>query len=300
MLEKTNGSNPVIQAQGLGKRIGGREVLRDVSVAVSVGQVVGVLGKNGAGKSTLLDVLLGFSLPSTGHCTVQGQDSVCLPAAVKAQIGFVPQQDELVGLLTGAQQLAFVASLHSEWDGALIARLAREWALPLHRRISTLSGGERQKLAVLLALGHQPALLVMDEPASALDPVARRQFMQEILEIAGDPRRTVVYASHQVGDLERVANQLWILREGRLCWAGEVDALKESVVRLHLRSSRPLKLPPVLASTLSVLVQGGYAQLVLKDWDDTQLPGVADWAGNEVQIEVEPLGLEDIFLALHA
>ncbi len=293
-------SEPVIQTQELGKCIGGRDVLRDVTVSLPAGQVVGLLGKNGAGKSTLLELLLGFALPTSGRCAVLGHDSARLPAAAKAQIGFVPQHDELVGLLTGAQQLAFVASLHRQWDAALIARLAREWALPLDRRISTLSGGERQKLSVLLALGHQPALLVLDEPASALDPVARRQFMHEILDLAGDPRRTIVYASHLVGDLERVANRLWILREGRLTWDGELDALKESVVRLHLRAARDLALPLALPLALSVTSRGRSAQLVMQRWDASQLADIAAWAGVDVEIEIEPLGLEDIFLALHA
>lgn len=290
----------VIDAQALTKRMGGRVVLDDVSLALPRGQVVGLLGKNGAGKSTLLDLLLGFALPTSGHSRLFGADSVALPAPVKARIGFVPQQDELVGLLTGAQQLAFTASLHRHWDAALIARLGREWEVPLERRISTLSGGERQKLAVLLALGHRPALLVMDEPASALDPVARRRFMQEILDIAGDPQRTLLYASHLVGDLERVASRLWILRDGGLAWDGEIDTLKESIVRLHLRATHDFAAPPALPQVLASAMQGRMAQLTVRDYDAGLQAALLRQLGDDIQIDVEPLGLEDIFLALHA
>jgi len=289
---------PVILAEGLGKSIKGRAILQGLDLALPAGQVVGLLGKNGAGKSTLLDLLLGFALPSAGRCSVFGHDSARLPEAAKAQIGFVPQQDELVGMLTGAQQLAFVAALHRQWDRALVDRLAREWELPLDRRISTLSGGERQKLSVLLALGHQPRLLVLDEPASALDPVARRGFMQEILLIAGDPTRTLVYSTHLVGDLERAANRLWILREGRLAFDGELDGLKESVVRLHLSASRDFATLPSLPNALHGSVQGRLAQVTVQAWDPSQAAVLA--AQLDVGIEVEPLGLEDIFLALHA
>jgi ABC-2 type transport system ATP-binding protein len=293
-----NETETVIRTEGLGKSIKRRDILQDISVTLRAGQVVGLLGKNGAGKSTLLDLLLGFALPTAGQSAVLGHDSVHLPEAVKAQIGFVPQQDELVAMLTGAQQLAFIAALHRRWDRALIDRLVREWELPLDRRISTMSGGERQKLAVLLALGHTPRLLVLDEPASALDPVARRRFMQEILEIAGDPTRTLVYSTHLVGDLERAANHLWILRAGRLAWDGELDALKESVVRLHLTAGRDLQALPSLPNALGGSFQGRRAQIAVEAWDPSQVDALrAQW---DLQIEVEPLGLEDIFLALHA
>lgn len=288
----------VVSTRALGKRIDGRAILDDVTVELPRGHVVGLVGKNGAGKSTLFDLLLGFALPTTGSSTVLGADSRALPAAAKARIGFVPQQDELPGLLTGAQQLALMGSLHERWNQALVARLASEWEVPLSRRIGKLSGGERQKLATLCALGHEPELLVLDEPAASLDPVARRRFMQEILAIAGEGTRTLVYASHIIGDLERVADQIWLLREGRMVWQGGLDALKESVVRVHLRHSGDidpqLRLPGQLLGT----VQGRTAAFTVDEWNDARLPALRQQLGMEV--EVEPLGLEEIFLALHA
>jgi ABC-2 type transport system ATP-binding protein len=288
----------VITTQSLCKTLGGRPVVRDLSVELAPGNVVGILGKNGAGKSTLLDLLLGFSLPTSGRSAVFGQDSGSLPEATKARIGFVPQQDELVGLLTGAQQLALIGALHRHWDRPLIERLARDWELPLERRISKLSGGERQKLSTLLALGHKPELLVLDEPAASLDPVARRHFMQEILAIAATEQRTVLYASHIVADLERVANRIWILRDGQLAWQGELDALKESVVRLHLRAERGFAAPPALPNQLSVTVQGNAATVAVSHWTAAQLEPLSGTLA--VEIDVEPLSLEDIFLELHA
>ena len=103
-----------------------------------------------------------------------GHESLRLPSPVKGRIGYVPQQDELIPIVTGKQQLDLVASLHSNWDHELIARLAKEWEVPLDRRLASLSGGERQKVAMLAALGHRPDLLVLDEPLASLDPIARR------------------------------------------------------------------------------------------------------------------------------
>jgi ABC-2 type transport system ATP-binding protein len=290
--------NAVIAARKLDKVIDGRSILKSLDFEIDAGQVIGLLGKNGAGKSTLIDTLLGFALPTGGSASVFGEPSDRMSAATKGRIGYVPQQDELMGVMTGSQLLSLVASFHSRWDRELIARLVQAWAVPMDRRIGVLSGGERQKLATLAALGHRPDLLMMDEPASGLDPVARRQFMQAVLEVAADPGRTVFYSSHIVSDIERVASHVWILREGQIVWRGALDALKESVVCLQLRAQRDL--PPSLAlpGQLSASVSGRTAAVTVGEWQPARKESLErEFA---CTIEVEPLGLEDIFLAVHA
>jgi ABC-2 type transport system ATP-binding protein len=298
---KNNGDasgSPVISLRELSKVLGGKAILSNISVDIEPGSIVGLLGKNGAGKTSLIDVLLGFSPPSSGSSRVFGESSFNLPAASKRRIGFVPQQDELLDSLTGAQQLALNAALHPAWDGALIARLIREWEVPLDRKIQVLSGGERQKLATLLALGHEPDLLVLDEPASSLDPVARRQFLRELLEIAESPTRTVLFSTHIVSDLERVASKVWIIREGRLVWAGDLDTLKESVVRVTLLARDVLPAHLGIDGAVSQRSDGRRAQLVLANWQDERQRELADRFGAD--ITVERLGLEEIFLELHS
>ncbi len=230
-------------------------MLRDITVDVPAGEVIGIVGKNGAGKSTLFDLLLGFAVPNSGYSFVFDESSKSLPARVKARIGFVPQQDELIGVLTGAQQLQLIASLHDRWDEALVDRLAREWEVPLDRRISKLSGGERPKLPRCARWGTGRICWCSMSRASSLDPVARRQFMRAVLDIASDAGRTLLYATHIVSDLERVANRIWVMREGQLVWQGGLDELKESVVRLRLRSDSSidasLKLPNQLQKAIS-------------------------------------------------
>ena len=197
-------SEPIVTMRNVSKRFGAKAALADVSADVQAGDIIGVLGKNGAGKTTLLEVLLGFSPPNEGSAAVFGEDSMRLSAAAKAKIGFVPQQDELLAMLNGQQQLAITAAFHANWDRALVDRLVAEWNVPTDRRISTLSVGERQKLSVLTALGHQPQLLVLDEPVASLDPIARRQFLRQLFDIAEDrDSRRAVLVAHRLGSRAR-------------------------------------------------------------------------------------------------
>ncbi|HET8696751.1 MAG TPA: ABC transporter ATP-binding protein [Gammaproteobacteria bacterium] len=290
-------TRPVVSAQGLSKAFGAKRVLDGITVTAEAGDVIGVLGKNGAGKTTLLEILLGFGPPSEGSAQLLGETSMRLSEAAKARIGFVPQQDELVGILTGERQLSLTASFHRRWDSALIARLAADWEVPLDRRIQHLSVGERQKLSLLLALGHRPDLLVLDEPVASLDPIARRRFITELVDGAPGAPRTVLFSSHIVSDLERVANKVWILKDGRLAWAGDLDALKDSVVRLHIRGRRAL--PPELKvpNALSSRVNGAQATVSAASWDGSTAGPLA--ARLDADLEVENLSLEEIFVELH-
>jgi ABC-2 type transport system ATP-binding protein len=288
----------VVNAWHLGKTIRDKAILRDISINASPGDVVGIIGKNGAGKTTLLDVLLGFSPATSGSSRLFGSDSFSLPAAVKKRIGFVPQQDELLESLTGVQQLALNASLQSHWNRSLIDRLVKDWSIPIASRVKVLSAGERQKLSTVLALGHEPELLVLDEPAASLDPLARRQFLQEILELAASPTRTILFSTHIVSDLERVANQIWIVKEGTVVWQGALDTLKESVVRLNIRGRHTLPSFLGIQDTLSMRNDGVRATAVVSRWDaavEAELSRRLD-----AEITVENLGLEDIFVELHS
>ena len=290
-------SEAILAARNLGKTFDSKPVLNDITASVAAGSVIGVLGKNGAGKTTLLEIALGFSPTSSGSVALWGHESLTIPAPIKGRIGYVPQQDELVPVLTGTQQIALNAALHKNWDQELIARLTQEWEVPLDRRISALSGGERQKISVLLALGHRPDLLVLDEPLASLDPIARRQFLSQLLEITADQTRAVIFSSHIVSDLERVANEVWILRQGNMAWQGELDVLKESVVRLHLVARDKLPDDLAIEHTLHQHVDGNTATVSVSGWKaDAAAPLAARLA---VEIEVEPLDLEEIFLEMH-
>ena len=290
-------ADAIVSARGLSKSFGAKLVLNDITAAAEPGDVIGVLGKNGAGKTTLLEVLLGFSPPSAGSAAVFGEESMRLSEGAKARIGFVPQQDELIDLLTGAQHLKVTSAFYRHWDQALTERLVSEWEIPMDRRIQKLSPGERQKLSLMLALGHHPDLLVLDEPVASLDPIARRAFLQQLLDVSGDENRTVLFSSHIVSDLERAANKVWIVKDGRLIWQGELDTLKESVVRLHVRGRRAWAQSLGIPNVLSERVQGAQATVAVAHWDPSESTALA--ARLDADIEAEALGLEDIFVELH-
>ncbi|HEV7631725.1 MAG TPA: ABC transporter ATP-binding protein [Steroidobacteraceae bacterium] len=290
-------NSPMVMASHLGKTFGDKRVLQDLSFEVAPGDVVGVLGKNGAGKTTLLELMLGFTPPSTGDVQVFGYASYRMPGDAKRRVGFVPQQDELLDPLTVDGQLSLIASFYPHWDRALITRLCSEWSIDSGARIKSMSVGERQKLSILLAFGHRPELLILDEPVASLDPMARRQFLEQLVELSADGRRSVVFSSHIVSDIERLANRIWILKEGRLDWQGDLDSLKESIVRIHLHS--PAELPATLniPDALSLRRDACTATAVVRDWTPHAQRALEQQIAGSV--EVEPLALEEIFLELH-
>ena len=288
---------PYVVARELSKSFDGKRVLGDVSCDVEPGDIVGVLGQNGAGKTTLLELVLGFTPASSGRVEVFGHESYRLPGAAKTRVGFVPQTDELVNQLTVADQIGLISSFYKRWDDELVARLCTEWGVDSRQRIKGMSVGQRQKLSILLALGHRPDLLILDEPVASLDPIARRQFLEQIVEVAADGSRSVVFSSHIVSDVERLANKIWILKDQRMYWQGDFDSLKESIVRLHVRAKRPLPESLPIPNELSLSRNGTTAMAIVKDWQ----PGAEEHlsAQLDADLEVEHLGLEDIFLELH-
>lgn len=286
-----------VVAKNLSKRFGAHEVLHGLTFSVEPGDVIGVIGKNGAGKTTLLELMLGFTPASDGQVEVFGHESFNLPGESKSRIGFVPQQDELINQLSARDQLSVIASFYPRWDAALIQRLCAQWGVDLKARIKGMSVGERQKLSILLALGHKPELLVLDEPVASLDPLARRQFLEQIVEVTADGERSVVFSSHIVSDIERLANKIWILKGGRLQWQGDLDSLKDSVVRLHIRSNERLPDEIRFPNALNVLRQEKYAMAVVHGFTPELRTGIEAGCGTE--IEVEHLSLEEIFLELH-
>jgi ABC-2 type transport system ATP-binding protein len=290
-------NEPAIRADALRKTFGARDVLHDLTFEVKPGEVIGVLGKNGAGKTTLLELMLGYTTPSSGSVRVFGRDSESLPGDIKRRVGFVPQQDELLNQLTAAEQLRVIASFYPRWDHELIARLCQAWGVDPTARIKNLSVGERQKLSILLAFGHRPDLLILDEPVASLDPVARRQFLEQLVELSSEGSRSVVFSSHIVSDIERLASRVWILKEGRLCWEGDLESLKESVSRLHVRTGGAAVPAFEIPGLINQRSQGQAITAVVRDWTaDIQQAFEERY---QVTVTRELLGLEEIFLELH-
>jgi ABC-2 type transport system ATP-binding protein len=290
-------NEPAVHAARLSKSFGAKRVIDDLSFEVAPGDVIGVLGKNGAGKTTLLELMLGFTPPSAGGVQIFGHPSVAMPGEVKVRVGFVPQQDELLEQLSVAEQLRVIAAFYPRWDSGLIERLCQEWGVDPRARIKNMSVGERQKLSILLAFGHKPDLLVLDEPVASLDPMARRQFLEQLVDATAGGDRAIVFSSHIVSDIERLANRIWILKDGRLDWQGDLDSLKESIVRLHVRGDGAVIATLAVPGSLSLRREGNFATAVVRDWTPDRQQALERQGA--VAAEVEALGLEEIFLELH-
>ena len=287
-----NASFP-LHAQGLGKRYGDKIVLGDVDFRVGEGQVLGLIGRNGAGKSTLIRCLLGLLARDRGECRVFGESSDALSDQAKARLAYVPQQPNALGWLRVGDMLDFLGRFYPQWDAGLAGSLIQRWELDPRQRVEQLSPGERQRLALIRALAARPELLVLDEPAAALDPVARRDLLREIALLASDNGATVLFSTHILSDLERVASHVAFLDRGRLLVEGELDGLKERYASVQL--------PPALAALMPARLPGelrrrGAVTSGLRIL--LSLEARSDWPQplREGDLQFDRLGLEDLFV----
>jgi len=213
-----------VDTLGLGKRYGRRWALTDCTLSIPTGRVVGLVGPNGAGKSTLLHLAVGLLEPSAGSISVLGDRPGSGPAEL-ARVGFLAQDSPTYARLTVGQHLQMGQLLNPTWDAAFAAGRVEELGLDRRQRTGTLSGGQRAQLALTLAVAKRPELLVLDEPVAALDPLARREFLQTLMEVVAVHGVSVVLSSHLIADLERVCDHLVVLVAGRVALTGEVDEL---------------------------------------------------------------------------
>ncbi|GAA3465500.1 ABC transporter ATP-binding protein [Nonomuraea roseola] len=232
----------VLQAQGLGRKYGRRWALRECTIDIPAGHVVGLVGPNGAGKTTLLKLASGQLEPTAGGITVLGGRPAGGPAQL-AKVGFVAQDTPVYAGLTVADHLRLGARLNPRWDATMAReRVARLGLAPAHRA-GKLSGGQRAQLALTLGLAKRPELLILDEPVASLDPLARREFLQGLMEATVEHQFSVVLSSHLVSDLERTCDFLIVLVDSRVQVAGEVDQLLATHHRLTGPRRDPDRLP---------------------------------------------------------
>ena len=278
----------VLVASGLGKRYGHHWALSDCTLAIPDGHVVGLVGPNGAGKTTLLHLAVGLLQPSAGSITVLGGR----PGAGSGQlarVGFVAQEAPTYAGLSVRDHLRFGAWLNPAWDAGLAAERIARLHLDPGQRAGQLSGGQRAQLALTLAVAKRPKLLVLDEPVASLDPLARREFLQGLMEVVAGDGASVILSSHLIADLERVCDYLIVLVDSRIQVSGEIDELLATHHRLTgpRRDGRPLP---------------GDQQLITESHTDRQSTLIVRTSAPVVDPawSVEPLGLEDLVLAYMA
>ncbi len=287
----------VLRLSGVTKVYGTKVVLDRLDLAIPTGSVVGLLGKNGAGKTTLIKCALGLIKPQSGELSVFGEPAWKLSAQAKERLGYVAQVPELYEWMKVRQIVVYTASFYARWNHSPVERLIEEWEIPVNDRVGSLSVGTKQKLAILLAIGHEPDLLVLDEPAASLDPAARREFLAALLCVADSGRRTVLFSTHITSDLERVADRVAVLKNGKIICHEELDTLKDQVKRVIVRASRPLPERVEVPGLLKQRNDGSESVLTLADATPEVLGSLRDqW---QASVEVQDLNLEDIFLEMH-
>ena len=216
-----------IELRGIKKSYEEKSVLKGLDLTVQKGSVLGLLGTNGAGKTTLIKCALGLIRPQSGEARLLGDPAWTLSPEAKSRIGYVPQIINLYQWMMVQDVIDYTAAFYPNWNHDLVTRLIKELDIPAGDFIEPLSVGQLQKVAILLALGHEPDLLILDEPAASLDPKARRQFLQMIIDMAEPGKRTVLFSTHITSDLERVADSVAILKSGVIAWHGSLEELKE-------------------------------------------------------------------------
>jgi ABC-2 type transport system ATP-binding protein len=274
-----------LHASGLGKRYRQRWALSDCSLQIPEARVAGLVGPNGAGKTTLLHLAVGLLTPDAGAVTVLDGQPASGPDQL-AKVGFVAQDTPVYAGLSVADHLRFGARLNPGWDAAYAAARVARLDVDPGQRAGKLSGGQRAQLALTLALAKRPRLLILDEPVASLDPLARREFLQDLMEAVAEHEVSIILSSHLVNDLERVCDYLVVLAASRVQIAGDVDALIAS----HHRLIGPRRDPGSLPSDQQV-IQASHTDrqstLIVQSRHPVLDPA---WT-------VEQLNLEDLVLA---
>jgi ABC-2 type transport system ATP-binding protein len=292
-------SELALNLTGIHKSFRSKPVLRGVDLSVPAGTITGLMGKNGAGKTTMIKCLLGLLKSDAGVPTVFGDPSWNIGAENRQRIGYVPQTLTGFRWMKAKTMLEYTGSFYLVWNKQKAASLLAEWDVNPDARISQLSEGEQQKLSIIQALCHEPDLLVFDEPVAALDPQARRTFIKHLIDLNMDEKRTMLFSTHIASDLERVAGDIAILKDGVIAYKGDLSTLQDRVRRLHIQSSRelpdpiPIPVPNVIRSVV----------------DHTNATVTVDSVGDDVirslqntlsaRISVEHLNLEEIFLEVN-
>jgi ABC-2 type transport system ATP-binding protein len=288
-MNDMHAENTVLHFGGVEKSYDAKPVLKGLDFALSPGRIKGLLGLNGAGKTTLIEAALGLIPVDAGTIRTLGEDPANFSEAARAQIGYVPQDSEMFVWMTARVMLDFLRPFYARWNRERADALLRRWQVPEDTLIGNLSGGQRQRLAIVRALAHEPSLLILDEPVASLDPAGRRDFLKEVIDLTTEREVTVLFSTHIVSDLERVATDVAILHGQRILLDEPIDTLTDRTWRLTAaRENVSWPAAPVLVEQAG---NGVFQRIVVADESIV----AASTASN---LRADRLSLEDLLIEL--
>jgi len=240
-----------VEVRDLSRHFGSKAALDRVTLKVPTGSVLGLVGENGAGKTTLIRHVLGLLRAQCGTVRVFGLDPVADPVPVLSRIGYLSEEPDMPGWMRIHQLMRYVAGFYPTWDAAYAEKLRRDFALDPMKRVKDLSKGQRARAGLVTALAYRPDLLVLDEPSSGLDPIVRRDILGAIIRTIADEGRTVLFSSHLLTEVERVSDQIAMIKSGRVLFCDTPEEIHRRHARVTLRFDSPRESAPRLDSALT-------------------------------------------------
>jgi ABC-2 type transport system ATP-binding protein len=283
-----------IETHGLTKRFRKQVAADRIDLRVPWGSVYGFLGRNGAGKTTTIQMLLGLLRPTSGNATVLGYSSKIDAVKIRSEVGYVPENQVTYDWMTVKELLWFTSKFYKTWNSKLADVLVNKFGLDPKRKIKHLSRGMRAEVFLILALAPEPRLLILDDPTSGMDPIVRREFLENVAELVQDRKRTVFFSSHILSDIERVADWVGILKDGRLLIQTELDTLKLKTRKVMAKFETT---PPgdwEVGKPLRVERDGSSISGICSQYEE-DIPEYLRAMG-ATAIEVMDLSLDDIFV----
>ena len=287
-------SPPIVQVEKLTRRFGDKVAIHDLSLVIPRGGVFGLIGSNGAGKTTLLRHLLGMLKAQTGSVRVFGLDPVDNPVGVLGRIGYLSENRDLPNWMRVRELMRYTQAFYPAWDEQYAEEMREAFDLDPKARIRNLSRGQRARAGLLVAIAHRPELLVLDEPSSGLDPVVRRDILGAIIRTIGDEGRTVLFSSHLLDEVERVADRVAIIHQGKIILTASMDEMKETHRRITVRFEQAVTQPPKLVGELAS-EGGGTEWTYICSGESIQLRLAAQAIGATV-VDDTALSLDEIFV----